>query len=142
MLPQDPPPPPPPPAPPLSQSCITATEGHVRANDSHTDPHDLQDLNAVAARAISAALLPAHLVQRNSGLASVMDRGYGRVRLLGDLVEHLSCHPAYPILTSYTVPQVRPDVTGWNLGGLCHWWGPASRQYTELILVCRFPTDP
>mmetsp|Transcript_18963 Transcript_18963/g.52904 ORF Transcript_18963/g.52904 Transcript_18963/m.52904 type:complete len:371 (-) Transcript_18963:761-1873(-) len=67
-----------------------------------------QDLNAVAARAMTAALLPANLIRTHSGIAAVMDRGYGRLRLLGDLVEHLNCHPAYPVLTSHMVPQI-PD---------------------------------
>jgi len=53
-----------------------------------------KDLNGVAARGLAAALAPA------------APRGGRRVRLLGDLVEHLCCHPAHPLLSSYTLPQI------------------------------------
>jgi hypothetical protein len=65
-----------------------------------------QDLNAVAARALAAALLPASL-REDCSSQTVFGRGGRGVRLLGDLMEHLSSHPSYPILSLYTVPQAR-----------------------------------
>mmetsp|Transcript_16838 Transcript_16838/g.43137 ORF Transcript_16838/g.43137 Transcript_16838/m.43137 type:complete len:461 (-) Transcript_16838:100-1482(-) len=63
-----------------------------------------QDLNAVAARALAAALLPATL--REDAGSTVFGRAGRGVRLLGDLMEHLTSHPSYPILSLYTVPQI------------------------------------
>lgn len=59
----------------------------------------------MAARALAAALLPATL--REDAGSTVFGRGGRGVRLLGDLMEHLTSHPSYPILSLYTVPQVR-----------------------------------
>lgn len=59
----------------------------------------------MAARGLAAALLPAAL-HRAGSVSACGGRGGGGIRLLSDLVEHLNCHPSYPILSNLTVPQV------------------------------------
>ncbi|KAL3148897.1 hypothetical protein ABBQ32_001767 [Trebouxia sp. C0010 RCD-2024] len=60
------------------------------------------DMNAVAARALSSALLPASYRPIAGGTSQS-----GRpVTLFGDIVEKLCCHPAYRLLSLRSLPQM------------------------------------
>ncbi|KAL3133475.1 hypothetical protein ABBQ38_007338 [Trebouxia sp. C0009 RCD-2024] len=60
------------------------------------------DMNAVAARALSSALLPASYRPITGGTGQS-----GRpVTLFGDIVEKLCCHPAYRLLSLRSLPQM------------------------------------
>ncbi|CAG9463227.1 unnamed protein product [Pedinophyceae sp. YPF-701] len=61
----------------------------------------LQDMNAVAARDMAGLLLPARHA-RSDG------RG-ARLRLLGDVVEHVCCHPGLPLLSLVSHPMMPPS---------------------------------
>ncbi|KAK9820111.1 hypothetical protein WJX72_006233 [[Myrmecia] bisecta] len=62
------------------------------------------DMNAVAAQALAAALLPARM---RAATPPAMGGGRGRrLGMLGDVVEHLCCHPGYRLLSLRAVPQM------------------------------------